>query len=88
MPEHFLFDADSTNPLATDKKPPEPTLASTEYAAGTTWVFDDFSTAGGELVITGKGDGEGARSGAEQGSDDGAGDIDSFMEDLEGVVDI
>ena len=63
-------------------------MASTEYAAGTTWVFDDFSTAGGELVITGKGDGEDDKSGTKQGGDDGAADIDSFMEDLEGVVDI
>ena len=51
-------------------------------------MFDDFSTAGGELVITGKGDGEDDKSGTKQGGDDGAADIDSFMEDLEGVVDI
>ena len=70
----------------------EPSSGKSEYVAGTTWVFDDFSTADGELVLNSK-TGEGVNTTAGMGTSESRpgteeDELDSFMEDLEGVVDI
>lgn len=76
-----------TNAMASDKKPAEPTKGTVEYAAGTTWVFDDFSTVDGELVVHSKGAEAGAATSASQHATEDD-KMDEFMEDLEGVMDI
>lgn len=79
-----------TNPLGTEKKNVVASSEKVEYAAGTTWVFDDFSTADGELRVGFKESTAGAVSkgeGVEDPGDDEK-DLDNFMEDMEGIVDI
>jgi serine/threonine-protein kinase OSR1/STK39 len=78
----------STNPLSNDKKAVEPSSGKVDYVAGTTWVFDDFSTADGELVVGGGAAEGGAGGGGEGTSEIAEKELDTFMEDLEGIVDI
>lgn len=76
-----------TNPLVIDKKGVSSAERKIEYAAGTTWVFEDFSTVDGELVTTSKGN---QSNGCTLDDKDGLDkdDLDDFMEDMEGVVDM
>ena len=79
----------TTEPLASAVI--EPTI---EYAAGTTWVFDDFSTADGELVVQANntenidGPPNVEEQNESKGEDNQSDTLDSFMQALEEVVDM